>query len=92
MRELESFDFGKGRDKKPKDIRLPWDKLLDGNIYELEQGVDFHSSFQTFRVKLHNAAKRRGLKAKTVINRLKTRITIQAFPDPNNRPLTRRIH
>jgi hypothetical protein len=53
---------------KPK---IPWMRndhinahlyLLDGDLYGLTPGQDFHGSVEAFRVKLHGMCRRRGLK------------------------------
>jgi hypothetical protein len=36
--------------------------LLDGDLYGLTPGHDFHGSVEAFRVKIHGMCKRRGLK------------------------------
>jgi len=51
--------------------KIPWMRndpvnahlyLLDGDLYGLTPGHDFHGSVEAFRVKLHGMCRRRGLK------------------------------
>lgn len=42
-----------------------WDSWLDGQIWELEEGVDFKVSVPSFRTLLCMTAKKRGKKTKT---------------------------
>lgn len=50
---------------KPYRTRYPWDKILDGTIWELIEGEDFHVSRDSMQANVYMAAKARGGKAKT---------------------------
>ncbi len=83
---LEEFDFSrKGVKKKSK---YPWDKWLDGGIWELNQegspeaeieGADFDIPVKNFRTNLYVAAKQRKLGVHTRLIRNETGIVLQAY-------------
>jgi hypothetical protein len=52
-RKLESFPAATG-------ARYPWDEWLDGSVWELVRGVDFHAKATTFRTNAQIQAKKRG--------------------------------
>lgn len=60
---------------------LPWAKWLDGQIWQLTFGEDFSTSLRSFAAYVHQAAGRRGLKAKTKIISPDT-VQIQAITEP----------
>lgn len=45
--------------------KYPWDEWLNGNVWELLEGVDFPHKIQRMRVQTYVAAGKRGLKART---------------------------
>jgi hypothetical protein len=45
--------------------RYPWDEWLDGSVWELVRGDDFHAKPTTFRSNAQTQAKRRGGRART---------------------------
>lgn len=61
-RVLEDFDF-----RKRPHSRHPWDTWLDGQVWELRQGVDFSSEPPNMRGAAHAAAAKRGLTVRTSI-------------------------
>ena len=52
-RRMETFPAAAG-------ARYPWDDWLDGSVWELVRGEDFHSKASTFRANAQIQAKRRG--------------------------------
>jgi len=83
---LESFDFSrKGVKKKSK---YPWDKWLNGDIWDLNQegspeaeedGSDFDIPVKNFRTNLYVAARERGKGVHTRLVRNETGIVFQAY-------------
>lgn len=63
MKKLNKFEFSGG----VGDSTYDWNKLLDGNIYQLEQGEgkDYECTTQTFSTLARSAAKKRGKTLKT---------------------------
>ncbi len=63
---------------------LPWDKWLDGRIWELTEGEDFKVKIATMRLKAFAEAKKKGGKVRT--NLRGNAIVIQFFTktDPKN--------
>lgn len=51
----------------PKGVRIDWESLIDGSVYELTKGVDFSSEIETARSSAFQAARNRGLKVRTSI-------------------------
>jgi hypothetical protein len=45
--------------------KYDWDSWLDGKQWMLEQGVDFMSPPESFRIYAYTAAKKRGIKLST---------------------------
>ena len=56
---LEKYMFRSGSQK------YPWEKWLDGRVWEFTQGKDFKVSTSTFRQAATGIAKRRGGKMRT---------------------------
>ena len=56
---LEKYIF------KSRAWKYPWDKWLDGKIWEFTQGKDFKTSTTTFRQSAKSVAKRHGGKMRT---------------------------
>jgi hypothetical protein len=75
-KKLKTFDFQREQGSK---YSYPWDKWLDGNIWELSQGEDFRESISpsNFRIMAYQAAKKRGLKIRTSVQ--KEKVIIQAY-------------
>jgi hypothetical protein len=53
-RQLEVFPSPRS------EARYPWDKWLDGSVWELEAGRDFTSKIPTFRANAQLQARKRG--------------------------------
>ena len=62
---LDSFDFPHGG---RKGIEYDWDSILDGRIYQLEQGKDFTAEPKTFVGAVARAANSRNLRVKRQID------------------------
>lgn len=45
--------------------RYPWDEWLDGQIWVLRKGEDFHSSCEAFRVTVGNETSKRKVRYRT---------------------------
>lgn len=45
----------------------PWDEWLDGQPYGLLRGVDFDTDVASMRVTVYRAAKRRGVRVRTMV-------------------------
>lgn len=76
-RQLESFDFGRGRPKGTS--RYDWDHWLDGSIWELTQGLDFQRTVEEFRNVVYVTAARRGIKVRTSSRRGSDVVVVQAY-------------
>ena len=59
---IEAFDFERGRRAK-----YPWKEWTDGQIWKVEQGVDFHCSPESLRYSVHGRARVLGRKAHTAV-------------------------
>lgn len=60
MKTLKSFEFKSAVGGSKHD----WNKLLDGGIYQLEQGKDFTCKVTTMGMLIRQRAKKRGLLVK----------------------------
>ena len=70
---LESFDFnGSGRRST-----YPWDKWLDGQIWQLKIGEDFTCKVGSFQKAAGTQARKRGLRLRTAVSG--DHIILQAF-------------
>ena len=49
------------------EAKLPWDKWLDGRIWQLTQGVDFKIKLDSFQQKAFQVAGKKGGKLRTNI-------------------------
>jgi hypothetical protein len=49
----------------PVQDMYPWDEWLNGDAWELEQGVDFHNSMTEFQNQAHGVARQWNLKIRT---------------------------
>jgi hypothetical protein len=58
MQEIAVYDWNKNKGRKPK---YDWDKILDGGIYRMQEGVDFECSRTAFRTLAFTTARKRGL-------------------------------
>lgn len=76
-RRLKSFNWNGGSEKKSK---YPWDKWLDGSIWQLTQGRDYAIKTSSLRVTATKEAKERGLKLRTKIVDSKC-LVIQAYKE-----------
>jgi hypothetical protein len=75
-RTLKKFDFpGAGRPGR----RYPFDDWLDGRVWCVEPGVDFDSKPEAFRNYVHKAAKARGLKVHTYIEKETGAVIFEAY-------------
>lgn len=72
---LETFNFPHGG---RKGIEFDWDSILDGKIWQLEQGTDFDADPKTFIGAVARAANLKNLRVKRQIDG-KT-IVLQAVP------------
>lgn len=72
-KNLKTFDFPHGG---RKGIVYDWETLLDGNIWQLEQGPDFDVDPKTFVGALARAANAKNMRVKRLIDG-KT-LTVQA--------------
>lgn len=79
-RKLKNFDFEKERnDIISRPYRYPWEKWLDGSVWELTIGEDFKTSVQSFRSNAFYNAKIRGMKIRTI--RKDDKLIIQAYKE-----------
>lgn len=60
MRIIDSMPAGTG-----KRARYPWNEWFDGQVRQLENGVDFTCTPEGLRTTIHTAAKRMGFKVTT---------------------------
>lgn len=67
---------------------VEWAKYLDGQVWELVQGVDFNGTLQNTRCALFHAATRAGLLVRTRVTSTKSPLTIviQAYDKANANP------
>lgn len=70
---LEEFTFA--RDTRNR----PWDKWLDGQIWQLKKGVDFHGRITSMRGGASSQAKKRGKALRSHVVDDNT-LVIQAVP------------
>ncbi len=75
MRTLKSFEFTSGGAKGSYD----WDKLLDGSIYQLEEGKDFQCEVNTLISMARKQAKKKGKGLRT--QKVEGGVVIQAVED-----------
>lgn len=73
---IENFEFYRNSPKG----HYKWDEWLDGQIWELTEGLDYFVSIGSFRVSILKAAKKRGIKART--SATPCGIVIQALKNP----------
>jgi hypothetical protein len=75
-------------------IRYPLDEWLDGAVWKLEAGTDFHEPVHNFRTSLYYHATENGqrLHTKTRTEEGRTYLLIQAIADPSlaDRPARKR--
>lgn len=57
------------RRKRGRPAKYDWDKYADGQNWVLYRGTDFEVSLSSFRALVHSAARSRGFKAETVLNK-----------------------
>ena len=76
---IKDFEFPESRR-----MRYRWNKLLDGQIWELERGKDFKVSIEQMRKNVYNAAWSRGLRVRTSCKGNK--LYIQAFHAKDKKP------
>jgi hypothetical protein len=82
MKTLKSFEWKVFAAAGPKH---DFEKLLDGDIHQLEAGVDFVCKPSTMRTLAANAAKKRGMKVRC--NKVEGGLVIQAYkPSDNGQP------
>ena len=72
-KKLTNYEFGKAK------FKYPWDSWLDGGIYKLEHGKDFHGEVESMRVNIYTAAKRIGIRVRTSVEGAD--IVMQAYDD-----------
>jgi hypothetical protein len=72
MKSLESFEFTAPVGK----AEYEWDKLLDGGIYQLAEGDDYHCKTATFRVMAAKQARKKGNIVR--VNKVEGGLVIQA--------------
>lgn len=72
---LDSFDFPHGG---RKGVEYDWDSILDGKIYQLEQGKDFEVEPKTFIGAVARQANARNMRVKRQID--KKVLVLQAVP------------
>jgi hypothetical protein len=51
----------------PTGARYPWDKWLDGSVWELVRGDDFQSKLSTLRANAQSQAKKRGGRSRSKV-------------------------
>lgn len=76
---LKTFDFPHGG---RKGIVYDWDSILDGSIWQLEQGTDFDADPKTFVGAVARAANAKNMRVKRQIDG-KT-LVLQAVPKGNS--------
>jgi hypothetical protein len=76
MKVLKSFEFV----ERARSSKHDWDKLCDGSIRELTQGVDFAGKAKWFAVSCRLKAAKRGLRVRVQVD--ETKVVVQFF-DPN---------
>lgn len=72
MKALKKFEFASANGRNSHD----WTKLLDGGIYQMDEGTDYNCKTNTMLTLARNAAKKAGKKVKTA--KTETGIVIQA--------------
>jgi hypothetical protein len=77
MKALKKFEFKETRQAS----KYPWDKLLDGGIYQMTQAEDFPDvgNIDHMPPKIKHAARRRYKTVKVQIDRENMTVVVQAF-------------
>ena len=78
MKTLKKFDFQVGG---RQESQYDWEKMLDGGIYELEEGKDFTCKSSTFVVMAKIRAGARGQEIKTA--KVEGGVVVQATSKPD---------
>jgi hypothetical protein len=73
MKTLKKFEF-----KQVAQSKYPWDKILDGGIYELSEGTDFDCSTRNMTGKVRSAARKKYKTVKLSASETAKTITLQA--------------
>jgi hypothetical protein len=76
MKVLKSFEF---KTRSIGEKEYDWDTLLDGEIRQLEAGVDYTAKNQTLRMMAAKQAQKRGMRVK--VNAVEGGLVLQAFPN-----------
>lgn len=69
--------------------RYPWDEWLDGDVWDLEPGKDFHVKTQSMRTMAVAKAKERGFKVRTATDPDTRHFVLQALLDQPVEPKVR---
>ena len=80
MKTLRAFEFKQAAEAFK--AKYPWDKILDGDIHQLEEGTDYTAKTATFRTLAATQAKKRGMGVR--INAVEGGLVIQAFERPTD--------
>ena len=59
--KLNEFNFTRARN------RYDWDRLFDGNVWELKEGQDFTTDVKTIRSSVYAAARRHDVQVRTQV-------------------------
>lgn len=65
----------------------PWDQWMDGSIWQVERGSDFHSDPESFRTGLHQKASKHNMKVRTQVD--STSVVFQFYQN-NGKPVSAR--
>ena len=67
-------------------VKYEWTTWSDGDVWELEKGVDFDSNVKTMRTNACLYAKKNGMKVRTAIVDGGNGIVLQFYPDVTAKP------
>lgn len=79
-RVLADFAF-----RAPKRDRYDWPRFLNGSIWRLRRGVDFHTTCRSFRATAVVAARRAGKRLRSNVLALDEAVVLQALPPRRRR-------
>ena len=76
MKELENLDWSAYKISLSRKAR-PYDTWLDGSIYLLEAGVDYHCTPESLTAAVRHQAKKRGISVRCAVT--DKGVIVQAF-------------
>ncbi len=79
MKTLKSYEFKSSGSRNGR--TYDWDKLMDGKIYQLEEGKDYECKQQTVLMMARTQAKKRGMRLRGT--KVEGGVVLQAVPSEN---------